>query len=76
MKKLLMILSGMILASCCSTPIPSQAKLPLPQKLVYPKIQPNEVQCLADETYQKLNLRRSMCEQRIETLRNIIKKTH
>jgi hypothetical protein len=72
--KMLIILSVTVLSSCCS--IPDQAKLPLPPDLVYPKIQAEELQCLSDDTYKRLNERRIMCESRIETLKNTIKKTH
>jgi len=68
------LLSAMILSSCGN--IPAQAKLPLPPKIVYPAILGGELQCLSDNTYKKLNTRRSLCESRIETLRNIIKSTH
>ena len=72
--KTLIIVSAMVLSSCCGTP--NQARLPLPQDLVYPKITAEELQCLSDSAYKRLNERRIMCESRIETLKNTIKKTH
>ena len=66
--------TALILASCCG--IPSQAKLKLPPDVVYPTIKAEELQCLTDKTYEKLNIRRIRCETRVETLKNIIKSTH
>lgn len=68
------ILSAMLLSSCCATP--DQAKLPLPPKQTYPTIKAEELSCLSDKAYEALVVRKTMCESRIETLRNIIKKTH
>ena len=74
MKTLIIVLSGMILASCCNQPIGSQARLPLPQDLIYPKISAEELRCLSDSAYKKLNERRVMCEGRVKTLKNTILK--
>ena len=76
-KKLLRLVSltlfAMILSSCG---ISTGAKLNLPPDLVYPKIKGSELQCLSDKVYTQLNIRRAMCESRVETLKSIIKSTH
>lgn len=76
LRKLSLILSALILASCCAEPVYLQGKLKLPPKLVYEPISAESLQCLSDEAYTKLNARRAACEARIETLRAIIRSTH
>jgi len=68
------ILIVMTLTSCCS--VPASIQLPLPPELTYPKIKGASLQCLTENTYERLNKRRLMCEARVETLKKIIKSTH
>ena len=74
LRKSLVLASAIILASCCA--VPEQAKLPLPPPLVLPTVEASELQCLSDETYEKLVERDVMCTGRVHTLENIIKQTH
>jgi hypothetical protein len=69
---LLMMVSFLI--SCSS--IPSNAKLPLPPEIIYPSISLGDVSCLPKKTKEKIKKRDGMKSARIETLTNIIKKTH
>ena len=81
----ILILIAIISSSCCATPTPSQARLPLPEELTMPKhlaIEDPEWKCLGKENFwdcpafKKLGQREKLYEKRIETLRNTIEKTH
>jgi hypothetical protein len=62
------------LISCSS--IPTQARLKLPPEITYPVITSQEVQCLTDNTFNKIKKRDKLKSARIETLTEIIKATH
>lgn len=71
---ILTVVSATILSSC-ACPIPATPVLNRPATPVYPVIKAEELTCLTDETYKKLNLRRVMCEKRVTTLEGIIDST-
>ena len=70
---LLAILSVTTLISCDSI----QGKpsiINVPASPIYQKVDGGELQCLTDDTYKKLNVRRTQCETRVKTLEGAIKK--
>jgi hypothetical protein len=78
MKKLLILLSATILASCATHTIPVVVKLPLPPELTVslPKIDGVALQCLSNEAFSGLVLRDNLQTQRRHTLRSIILSTY
>ena len=72
MKSILLIVI-IFLSGCAS--IAETPKLPLPQELNLPTMVATELECLSDDTYEKLVRRDVMLQGRIKTLRNIIKTT-
>ena len=87
MKTLILILSPIILASCCLDPVYTQGKLRLPPELVLTdkhKVKDGEWACLAKEkkerakckAFQALGKMDVLKSKRIETLKNIIRSTH
>lgn len=61
----------MILSSC-SCPTPKPGSIARPASPIYPTIFGHKLQCLDDETYKNLNIRRAMCEGRVKTLEKSI----
>jgi len=68
-----LILIGIIFLSGCAV---QSVKLPLPTMGEVPKIQPAELQCLTNETYEKLRKRDIIRENHADKLESIIRSTH
>ena len=68
------LLTASFLISCSS--IGSQARLPLPPPIDYPKVSLEEVECLPDEVKKKILKRDRLKTARIKALTNTIRKTH
>jgi len=65
----------MVLSSCNSCPIQGKAeKINRPAEPVYPKVWQQELACLSDETYKKLNTGKTMCRERVKTYEQVIDK--
>ena len=73
MKKTLIAITLASLIGCSSYQI---VALPLPLMGELPKITPVEVQCLTDETYDKLRRRDILQENHIDKLEGVINSTH
>lgn len=74
LRMITLLIASLFLISCSH--IPTTAKLPLPPKIDYPVITPNEVSCLPDNVFNKIKIRDRLKSARIETLTDIIKTTH
>jgi len=70
----LLIVTSFWISAC--SPIPTQARLPLPPELTYPVITAQEVSCLTDGAFNKIKKRDKLKSARIHTLTEIIKTTH
>jgi hypothetical protein len=74
MKRSLLLLTVLFLASCCG--IPQKAVLPLPDPITCPKFIDEELIQVSDETYKKAADLYIACVENDKTLRDIIKSTH
>ncbi len=70
-----MVLTALALSSCGSCPVQGKPdpieRFDTPN---YPKIKANELACLLNETYKKLNTGKTMCRERVKTYENVIDK--
>jgi hypothetical protein len=74
-KNLLAALAIILIVSGCATAGPAALRLPLPPPLVLPTIPAASLECLADDTYDKLVERDVRQRERIHTLEDIIRAT-
>ena len=74
-KNLLAALAIILLASGCATAGPAALRLPLPPPLVLPTVPIASLECLSDDTYNKLIERDVRQRERIHTLEDIIRAT-
>jgi len=74
-KNLLAALAIILLVSGCATAGPAALRLPLPPPLVLPIIPTVSLDCLSDDTYNKLIERDVRQRERIHTLEDIIRAT-
>ena len=71
MKLLSLLLSAMVLSSCCGIQ-GKPSPINRPDTPIYPKIQSHELECLADDVYMRLNKGKTMCRERVKTYENVI----
>jgi hypothetical protein len=74
MKRSLLLLIAISLASCCG--IPQQARLVLPPDVNCPTLTDKELMQVSDETYKRIANLYISCIENDKTLRDIIRATH
>ena len=63
----------LVLSSCCNTPIQGKAApIELPNSITFPKVYAEELACLTDDVYNRLDDGRIMCRSRLKTLEKAI----
>ena len=73
--KLLILAIAITLASCATPTRHVPVALPLPPELSLPRIAPQSLACLSDDTYRDLVVYMQKLKARNNTLRSIIKST-
>ena len=70
---MLTLLIAMALSSCCGIQGKPE-KIPRLDTPNYPKVTAEELQCLTDDVYRRLNIGKTMCRERVTTYEKAIDK--